>query len=252
MDTNKIILLSQAAIIMLLSFLPCPAAQSTDSMNAPQAITLTGSIISQACYGSVCHGGISADFRAYDSLGSMIYQGRSDEHQWGVYSIPGIYPGHEYKIIINDSAYLRREYSVILPVTDKYEELSRDFLVVPRVKGIEILMNVPPFEPHKTKIRVGAPEFIEPFVSLIEQNPDVKFQVSCFPDNDDNDAANYGMTLERSYALREYLAARGIDPNRLSVAGNPQTDPKNAPPKNKQAKGKRYVGSTYLVVTELP
>ena len=112
------------------------------------------------------------------------------------------------------------------------------------------MLHVPPFELRKSKIRVGAGLVLDDIETTIKQNPEVKFLIRCYPDNDDNEEDNMNLTIGRCNTLKDYFTARGIDPGSIMIHANPYTDPKLPPPPNKMAKGKRYIGSTYLVILD--
>ena len=220
--------------------------------NSIKSVTLTGSIINDACASmNNCHGFVSTDYKAYDESGNLVGQGRSDENEWGTYKVEGIVPGKEYKFVITDTAYLYREYFVKIPKTEKYDSYSRDFLVVPKKSGLELLVHVPPFELRKTKLRVGAGQILEEFERLIILNPSLKIEISCFSDDDSDEEYNFELTYGRCLALKDYLISKGIDESRLKVMPVPETDPAIPPPGRKNAKGKRYIGSTYLIIREI-
>lgn len=213
-------------------------------------ITLSGGIISDACHGEICHGGISADLEAYDNTGKKIYSGRSDIRQFGLYIIEGLKEGETYKIVINDTSYLYREYKIIIPKTDKYRELSMDFLAAPKAIGVALKFHVPPFELRKSKIRFGGGEFLENYELIMKQNPKIYFEIECFPDDNNSPEVNLRLTVERCTALKDYYTARGIKADRIRIKPNHEVDPLLPPPPFKIAKGKRYIGTTYLRIVD--
>jgi len=213
-------------------------------------VAIGGSIIKDACESDACDGFAEALFEVFDNMGKLVYKGKSKAEEFGYYYIKGLLPGIEYKLVINDSNYLKRIYTVNLPVTDKYSEYSKDFLVVPKKKELGILLRVPPFELRKTKIRVGSAQFLDDIEAIIKENPNVQFEIRCYPDNDENEEKNLQLTSSRCKTLKDYFNSRGIESGRLYIHPNPYTDPKLPPPPNKNAKGKRYIGSSYLVIVD--
>ena len=213
-------------------------------------ITLSGGIISDACHGEICHGGVSADLLALDNTGKQIYSGRSDTRQFGLYVIEGLKSGEEYKLVINDTAYLHCEYKILIPRSDKYKELSMDFLAIPKAVGVVLKFHVPPFELNKSKIRFGCGDFLENYEQLMKLNPNIVFEIECYPDDNISPEVNLRLTVERCTSLKDYYIARGIKADRIRIKPNHEIDPQLPPPAVKNAKGKRYIGTTYLRIVE--
>jgi hypothetical protein len=213
-------------------------------------ISLSGGIISDACHGEICHGGVSLDLEAFDYTGKKIFAGRSNGKQFGLYIIEGLKQGDEYRIVINDTAYLYREYVITIPESNKYRELSMDFLAVPKVKNLVMKFHTPPFELRKSKIRYGGGEILYNYEILMKQNPNMIFEIECFPDDNISPEVNLRLTVERCNALKDYYSARGIKPERIRIKPNHEIDPLLPPPPFKIAKGKRYIGTTYLRIVD--
>ena len=138
-----------------------------------------------------------------------------------------------------------------LPISSKYQEISRDFLVKPLKVEAKIPFRVPPFELHKTKIRFGSEDFLEELLGTMVNNPNVKFEILCYPDNDNDPISNKRMTEERCKALTAYFTTNGVNMERITIMGSDKTDPNNPPPATKRAKGKRYIGSSYIVIKSI-
>ena len=77
----------------------------------------------------------------------------------------------------------------------------------------------------------------------------MKFQISCFPDNNKDASANRELTNERVKSIMNFLVTNGVDAGRITTKANDSTDPANPPPVGKESKGKRYIGSSYIVVS---
>jgi outer membrane protein OmpA-like peptidoglycan-associated protein len=183
--------------------------------------------------------------------GKKVSKGKTNPAQNGYYFVTGLKPGEKYTIKFEDPAYFKQEFQIDIPATNKYAEFSRDFLIKPKYKGLEIPAKVPPFEVNKSKLRLGSDFFLDDIVSTLKNNPTMKVDVVCYPDNDNNDQLNSKLTEGRTNSLKEFLVKNGIDASRLTFAPKSKTDPKNPPPAEKRAKGKRYVGSIYFVVSEV-
>ena len=84
-------------------------------------------------------------------------------------------------ISISSKEYLSEKYEIKIPSTEKYEELSKDFIVLPMENGAKIPVNVPPFEENKSKIKVGADQILDDYVNVLQDNPKIKIAIISFP-----------------------------------------------------------------------
>lgn len=214
---------------------------------APQflntVVSLTGTVIDH-----VTRKPISVNMVITDANGQKVNKARSNSSD-GYYLVTGLKPGKTYKVTLEESNYFKEEYQISVPNTDKYLEISKDYLVKPMYNNAKLPIPVPPFELNKSKIRVGADIFLQDFYTALKINPTVKIEILAYADNDKDQAANAELTKSRADALKEYFVKKGIKEDRISVRGANTTDPKMPPPSGRAAKGKRYVGSTYLVLT---
>lgn len=185
-----------------------------------------------------------------DDAGERVNATRSNSAENGYYYIAGLKPGKTYHILIKASGYFKEKHELKTANTDKYEEISKDFLVKPLEKNAKIKLPVPPFELNKTKLRFGAEFLLEDFVNTLKYNPRVKFTIETYPDNNKDRGANIQLTEGRAKSLKEFFISEGIDATRIDIKGHTEVDPKFPPPARTGAKGKRYIGSSYIAVEE--
>ncbi len=175
----------------------------------------------------------------------------SKTHSGGYYLITGLHPGEKYTLRLRKAGYFETEYELRLPKTEKYTELSRDFLMKPLRVGTRIPLTVSPFPYKKAKFKLGAEEILDDLVNLLKINPSVHIRLEVYPDTETDTTFNLSLTTTRAQLLAEYLTKHGISPDRLEIAAFTRPDPLNPPPVKKRAKGKFYVGPVYIVVTKL-
>jgi len=192
---------------------------------------------------------IRIGYQLQDAAGKVIRKGKTNASQNGYYFITGLKPGESYKLIFEgDENYFTSQFPIDVPNTDKYQEFSKDYLIVPKYAGVEIAQRVPVFEPNKTKLRGGADYFLEDFMKTLSENPNIKIKIVAYADNDGDDVINDALTKARCKALNDYFVGKGVTQDRIQLEPKNTTDPKNPPPKEKRAKGKRYIGSIYYVI----
>lgn len=191
----------------------------------------------------------SVGISVFDIQGKRIATTRSNSKD-GYYLVTGLKAGESYKFKVEDKVFLNSEFGFDCPNTGRYQELSKDILVVPRKSGSRIPLPIPPFELRKTKLRVGAEELLEEFLVLLKSNPELEFDILSFPDAAGDESAAMASTQSRAEAIKQYFVKSGIAVTRLNAKGSKSTDPENVPPVTKSAKGKRYVGPVYFVVVK--
>ncbi|MEY3314020.1 MAG: OmpA family protein [Ignavibacteria bacterium] len=212
---------------------------------AQQVMSVTGTVIDQTTRNPVS---ILVSF--YDRNNKKIGSSKSNSAT-GYYLVTGLKQGETYKVQLESSEFFKDEYEITLPVSKKYADVSRDFTVKPLVKGAKILLEVPPFELKKSKLRVGAEDYLADIKKMLVLNPGVSVEIQTYPDAEGDPAVNEAFTMERAQAIKKYLIDNGVREQKLTVKASGQTDSVNPPPRYKTAKGKRYIGPIYIMITKV-
>jgi len=232
--------------ILFLGVLFFTLSEASDAQLVNPVVSITGSVMD-----AVSKQPITAIMVVTDETGKRINATRSNGSDNGYYYLTSLKPGKKYTITVSSKYYLKEVYEFEISDAYKYTELSKDFLILPLDKGVEIPLSFAPFELNKSKLRFGADYVLESIKSTMTNNPTVKFEIICYPDDENNGSENFVLTEERAQSIQKYLTANGIESSRITIKGNKQVDPKNPPPKKKKAKGKRYIGTTYLKIIEI-
>ncbi len=193
---------------------------------------------------------VRVDINVYDISDKLINKINSNSAD-GYYYIAGLKPGISYYVELVQDGFFKEKYEIKIPNTDKYLEISRDFLVRPLEEDVALKIPVSPFEINKSKLRYGSAIVLEDITNTLKNNPNVYFNIISYPDNEDNPEENLELTEERANSLMDFFTINGINPKRMNVKGNKNIDPKNPKPQEKAAKGKRYIGTTYLQITDI-
>jgi outer membrane protein OmpA-like peptidoglycan-associated protein len=191
---------------------------------------------------------VESNYSVYDENGKKMGQSRRASAGDG-FLVTGLQPGASYTIRVEDPRYFKQEFSVSIPRTNKYAEISKDLIVRKLEAGRKILVNPSPFDLRKTDIREGVEDDLRDLAKTLTMNPSVKLEIICYPDEDLSASKAASISEERGKALKAFLENVGISPTRMAVKSVQTTDPINPPPLRKGAKGKRYTGSVYLNIT---
>lgn len=207
--------------------------------------TLSGMILDQATLLPV-----EANYGVFDAQGKKIGQSRVASATDG-YLVTGLKPGSSYSIRVEDPRYLKQEFSVTMPPSGTYSEVSKDITVRKLVAGTTYAMNPVPFDLKKTDIKDGTEDDVRSLAQLLVMNPSVRIQLVCYPDEEMPAKRSEELSLQRANALKAFLQKEGVVAERISVKAAQSTDPLNPPPLRKGAKGKRYIGSVYITMTDV-
>lgn len=227
--------------IIILLFIFSASAFSQGLINA--TVGLTGNVFNQ-----VTKLPETAVIKVFDADGRRVGATRSNGAQNGAYYVPGLKPGKTYDLIITKRDFMTEKYKIVVPNTGKYIEISQDFLIKPLKAGVKIPIAVTPFELRKSKLRFGADLYLDDWIDVFKDNPNVTFKIVSYPDDKSSPTENLKITQERAEAIKQYFISKGIDAARFTTEGNKQVDPQNPPPTEKAAKGKRYVGPCYIEI----
>ncbi len=219
----------------------CISLQNVSAQST--VVSVTGSV-----YNAVTHEPVSIFLIVMDQNGRRVTAARSNAAEDGYYFITSLKPGNKYTINIGQKGYFKEQFELDIPNSDRYEEISKDFLIKPLEKDVKIPFQVSPYELNKSKLRFGIEHTLDGMASALKNNPEVYFEIKSFPDNAVDKATNQELTKERAESLMEYFVEKGIDKSRITISGSATVDPQNPPPVEKRAKGKRYIGTTYIVV----
>jgi outer membrane protein OmpA-like peptidoglycan-associated protein len=210
-------------------------------------LTLTGNVTD-----FIKKSGIKSSIKILDINAKVIARPvTSNEAAGGVYSISGLKPGQKVILRIESNGYFATEIDVELPNSKEYAEISKDIELKPMAVGVELPLKIKPFDPKKSKLKTGIDYIFESILIVMKKNPQAKFEICCYADDNNNQTSNQTLTQERANLLKNYLVEKGIATDRLNPVGFGFTDKNNPPPDGKAAKGKRYKGSIYFKILSL-
>jgi Outer membrane protein and related peptidoglycan-associated (lipo)proteins len=89
-------------------------------------------------------------------------------------------------------------------------------------------LNIPSdisFDTGRADIKPNLRPILDQFASGLSGQPNTEVRIIGHTDNTGSDAVNDPLSLQRAQAARNYLAARGVDPNRVVIAGRGEHEP---------------------------
>jgi len=81
------------------------------------------------------------------------------------------------------------------------------------------------FDTNRSDIKPNFRPILDRFAQTLAENPATYVTIIGHTDSTGGDAINQPLSLDRAAHARDYLAARGIDPNRITVEGRAAREP---------------------------
>jgi outer membrane protein OmpA-like peptidoglycan-associated protein len=113
---------------------------------------------------------------------------------------------------------------------DKREALERSTagtgIDVARTANNELMVNIPAdfsFDLGRSNIKSDMRPVLDQFAQGLD--PSMHVRIVGHTDNTGSDAINNPLSLDRAQSVRDYLAGRGVSPNRVDVSGRGANDP---------------------------
>jgi len=92
----------------------------------------------------------------------------------------------------------------------------------------QLKLNIPSdisFDTGRADIKPNMRPILDQFASGLSNQPNTEIRIIGHTDNTGSDAVNDPLSVQRAQAARQYLAARGVDPNRIVIAGRGEREP---------------------------
>src|SRR4030095_7548703 len=92
----------------------------------------------------------------------------------------------------------------------------------------QLKLNIPSdisFDTGRADIKPNLRPILDQFASGLSSQPNTEVRIIGHTDSQGSDAVNDPLSLNRAQSAKQYLAARGVDPNRVMVAGRGKHEP---------------------------
>jgi outer membrane protein OmpA-like peptidoglycan-associated protein len=92
----------------------------------------------------------------------------------------------------------------------------------------QLKLNIPSdisFDTGRADIKPNMRPILDQFANGLSNQPNTEIRIIGHTDNTGSDAVNDPLSVQRAQAARQYLAARGVDPNRIVIAGRGEREP---------------------------
>lgn len=106
-----------------------------------------------------------------------------------------------------------------------YKEIHKDLYLAPIEIGTVVRLNNVFFDFDKWDLRPESFVELDRVVKLMKENPAIEIEMSAHTDSRGSDDYNFKLSDNRAASVREYILAKGIDPNRIVSHGYGETRP---------------------------
>jgi outer membrane protein OmpA-like peptidoglycan-associated protein len=81
------------------------------------------------------------------------------------------------------------------------------------------------FDTGRSDIKSNFQPILERFATTLQENPATTVTIIGHTDSTGNDAVNQPLSVDRAARTRDYLAGRGVNPNRITIEGRGSREP---------------------------
>jgi outer membrane protein OmpA-like peptidoglycan-associated protein len=99
---------------------------------------------------------------------------------------------------------------------------------VSRTQDNQLKLNIPndiSFDTNSATIKPQMRSVLDPFVNTLKDDPNARLTIVGHTDSTGSDAVNNPLSVERAQSVRDYLAARGVSPTRITTMGRGEHEP---------------------------
>lgn len=99
---------------------------------------------------------------------------------------------------------------------------------VSRTADNQLKLNIPndiSFDVNSSAIKPQLRNVLDPFASSLQNDPNARIAIIGHTDSTGPDSVNNPLSMDRAQSVRDYLAARGVSPQRIETAGRGEHEP---------------------------
>lgn len=92
----------------------------------------------------------------------------------------------------------------------------------------QLRLNIPSdisFDTGRADIKPNLRPILDQFAGGLQNQPNTEVRIIGHTDNTGSDSLNDQLSVQRAQSAKQYLAARGVDPNRIIIAGRGEREP---------------------------
>ena len=154
--------------------------------------------------------------------------------------------GRNYGIAVQADEYLFHSENFDVPVTTGYQLIEKDIYLKQIKVGSNIVLKNIFFDHDKATLRNESTSELNRLKNLMNDNPNLKIEISGHTDNTGSAEYNQGLSERRSKAVVDYLIKTGVKSSRLVFVGVGEAKPIST---NKTKEGRQQNRRTEFKIT---
>lgn len=127
--------------------------------------------------------------------------------------------GKNYGITVKRERYLFHSENFNIPVSEDNNEVVKNIGLKRIEVGNKVVLNNVFYDFNKAIIRSESFSELNLLVKLMEENPDIRIELSSHTDNKGGEKYNLDLSQKRSQAVLDYLVSKGVQKTRLEARG---------------------------------
>jgi outer membrane protein OmpA-like peptidoglycan-associated protein len=133
--------------------------------------------------------------------------------------------GRSYSFMADEQGYYAVSDNLDVKELKEYREIRRDLYLTPIEVGAIIRLNNLFFDFAKADLRTESYPELNRAMNFLNDNPGIAIEVAGHTDNVGSDDANRKLSDDRARAVKEYLIAQGVQPERIVSKGYGESKP---------------------------
>ncbi|MDN5216535.1 OmpA family protein [Fulvivirgaceae bacterium BMA12] len=133
--------------------------------------------------------------------------------------------GANYGFLALKDGFVPLSENIDLQELKEYKEIERDLYLVPLEVGVPFRLNNIFFDFDKSVLKKESFPELDRMLQLMNENPDMTFEVAGHTDWIGSDEYNFGLSQRRADAVLNYFLKNGINASRLSAVGYGESRP---------------------------
>ncbi len=133
--------------------------------------------------------------------------------------------GKNYGIAVKKDGYLFHSEHFNIPDTAAYQEYQKNIDLMRIEVGNKVILKNIFFDTDEYTLRDASIPELQRLIRLLEENADIRIEISGHTDNRGSEAYNKKLSKNRAKAVVEYLTEHGVDEERLTYKGYGESQP---------------------------
>ncbi|WP_266205426.1 OmpA family protein [Pontibacter kalidii] len=167
---------------------------------------------------------LAAQVQLYDLEADSLVQQVASDRVSGEYTVV-LTQGKQYALYVSAPKYLMNSRSFDYTSSKAHSPVALDVHLDPIKSGAAMVLSNLFFDTGKYHLEKKSKTELDKLISFMQQNPQVRIEISGHTDDVGSDKANQVLSERRAKSVVDYLASNGISKDRIRYKGYGETKP---------------------------